>query len=186
MKYLKVNLGILLLLISSLSLTACNTESKKSEAVAATDKVNSEVPQPSQATQIIAQYLVLKDALVGDNTDATKQAGEKLTAALSNFKLDQFKGNEKSKLTQILADSKLSARQISDSDIAQQREQFLSLSANMIELVAITGATQKLYQQYCPMYNNNKGGTWLSAHKEVKNPYFGSSMLTCGVVQREI
>ncbi|MBC9795264.1 DUF3347 domain-containing protein [Sinomicrobium sp. FJxs] len=36
------------------------------------------------------------------------------------------------------------------------------------------------------MYNENEGGKWLSADSEVKNPYFGQKMLSCGKVQKEI
>jgi hypothetical protein len=30
------------------------------------------------------------------------------------------------------------------------------------------------------MYNNGKGGNWLSLEEEINNPYFGKQMLHCG------
>jgi Cu(I)/Ag(I) efflux system membrane fusion protein len=42
-----------------------------------------------------------------------------------------------------------------------------------------------VYVQHCPMADNNKGADWLSLEKEIRNPYFGSSMLTCGEVTKE-
>jgi hypothetical protein len=36
------------------------------------------------------------------------------------------------------------------------------------------------------MYNENKGAMWISEMKEVKNPYFGAKMLTCGTVEEVI
>ena len=36
------------------------------------------------------------------------------------------------------------------------------------------------------MANNNQGAIWLSTDKEIKNPYFGDDMLTCGRVIDEI
>jgi hypothetical protein len=30
------------------------------------------------------------------------------------------------------------------------------------------------------MYNEGKDGYWISETKDVKNPYYGSEMLTCG------
>ncbi|NVK50788.1 MAG: DUF3347 domain-containing protein, partial [Cyclobacteriaceae bacterium] len=36
------------------------------------------------------------------------------------------------------------------------------------------------------MYKNNTGGVWLSASTDIKNPLFGSAMLTCGSVQDTI
>ncbi len=55
----------------------------------------------------------------------------------------------------------------------------------MISMVALTGSHIPPYEQYCPMYNNNKGGVWLSSTEKILNPYFGSSMLRCGMVRGE-
>jgi hypothetical protein len=33
---------------------------------------------------------------------------------------------------------------------------------------------------------NNEGAYWLSAEKEVNNPYFGDKMLHCGSVKEEL
>jgi Cu(I)/Ag(I) efflux system membrane fusion protein len=37
-----------------------------------------------------------------------------------------------------------------------------------------------VYYQFCPMYDNNKGGYWLSETEEIRNPYFGKEMISCG------
>ena len=37
-----------------------------------------------------------------------------------------------------------------------------------------------IYYQHCPMANDGKGANWLSKEEEIKNPYFGSMMLSCG------
>ncbi len=76
------------------------------------------------------------------------------------------------------------AEHISESAIDHQREHFKMLSKDVIDMVVITGTDMKLYEQFCPMYD---GGTaWLSKEENVLNPYYGSSMLRCGKVQREI
>ena len=67
------------------------------------------------------------------------------------------------------------------------RETFLSISDRMIKLVEnFQSLTHPLYVQYCPMADANKGAIWLSRNKEVINPYFGESMLTCGEVLKTI
>jgi hypothetical protein len=45
---------------------------------------------------------------------------------------------------------------------------------------------QALYHDHCPMYNEKKGCMWLSELKEVKNPYFGAEMPTCGTIEEVI
>ena len=65
---------------------------------------------------------------------------------------------------------------------------FLSLSkclseiSNKIEVEMPKGKI--LYLDFCPMANNNKGGFWLNIEKEIKNPYFGSSILKCVSVKK--
>ncbi|KKM63345.1 hypothetical protein LCGC14_1512330, partial [marine sediment metagenome] len=86
----------------------------------------------------------------------------------------------------IIEDAKEHAEHISESPIGHQREHFDVLSKDMIDLIAITGTEEKLYQDFCPMYNDNKGAQWLSATKEIKNPYYGAKMMSCGSVQKEI
>jgi Cu(I)/Ag(I) efflux system membrane fusion protein len=42
-----------------------------------------------------------------------------------------------------------------------------------------------LYLTFCPMAFENKGAYWLADSPEVRNPYFGAKMLTCGEVRAE-
>lgn len=71
----------------------------------------------------------------------------------------------------------------SKSDLEGQREVFVSLSQNMIQIgQQISGLDGKLYVQHCPMANNDKGANWLSLEEEIRNPYYGDAMLTCGSV----
>ena len=75
---------------------------------------------------------------------------------------------------------------IAKSEIVHQREHFEGMAKDFMDILAITGTDRTLYQQYCPMYNKNKGGYWLSDSQEIKNPLFGSKMLTCGSVKETI
>ena len=99
---------------------------------------------------------------------------------------DKFGDEQQDELRDIVEDATEHAEHIAKSDIGHQREHFDVLSKDIIDLLAITGSDRTLYQAYCPMYNNNKGAQWLSASKEIKNPYYGSKMMTCGEVQKEI
>jgi Cu(I)/Ag(I) efflux system membrane fusion protein len=45
---------------------------------------------------------------------------------------------------------------------------------------------QKLFVQHCPMADNDRGADWLSLSREIRNPYYGEAMLTCGEVSKEI
>ena len=74
-----------------------------------------------------------------------------------------------------------------NSDIEKQRSHFVILNENIIAMATnINDLDTTLYVQKCPMANNNKGAIWLSAEKEIRNPYYGDAMLTCGEVKQVI
>ena len=143
------------------------------------DKMNN-----TKADAVLADYFILKDALVGDDSKKAAQAGSKLMVSLKAFDVTSYNKEQQKELVDIIEDAVENAEHISKSPIAHQREHFKTLSTDITDMVAITGTKNKLYQQFCPMYD--KGSAWLSTSNEVKNPYYGSKMLKCGKVQKEI
>ena len=164
--------------------------SEGSEMMEDGEQTSEEMPgsenQDSQTGIIINDYLELKDALVADNSEGAAQAGESLVAAFENFNMSGYEAAERQELTEIIESAKEHADHISYSDMAHQREHFELMSIDMVDMLAITGSPERLYQQFCPMYNNKKGAIWLSTSEEIRNPYFGQNMLSCGEVQKEI
>ncbi len=75
---------------------------------------------------------------------------------------------------------------ISESNVAKQRAAFEIISQDLEVLLSKNVTSGTIYKQYCPMAFNGKGAYWLSNSKEVRNPYYGDKMLTCGVVDSEI
>ena len=65
-------------------------------------------------------------------------------------------------------------------DINIQRNHFTTLSKDIYSLIKVAKYEVPVYFQHCPMYNDGKGANWLSKENAVKNPYYGSMMLTCG------
>lgn len=205
MKNLKINLGIVMLFCASLTAVSCKTNNEEgntdhsnmdqemmnadSEMMEDGSQTSRDMPgsedQDSQTVRIVNDYLELKDALVSDNTEEAAKAGKNLVVAFEGFNMNGFNEEEQEELIEIIEDAKEHAEHITMSDIAHQREHFDILSIDLADMLEITGSPKPLYQQFCPMYNNNKGAIWLSASKEIKNPYFGQKMLTCGEVQKE-
>jgi hypothetical protein len=140
--------------------------------------------QDSKAEVILKDYFNLKNALVGDDNAKAKDLGMALTQSLKSFDVSSHSNTEQTELKDIIVDATEHAEHISESDIAHQREHFKILSKDITDMVAITGTNKKLYEQFCPMYDG--GSVWLSMEKDIKNPYYGSQMLNCGKLQREI
>jgi Cu(I)/Ag(I) efflux system membrane fusion protein len=135
----------------------------------------------------VKQYLLLKDKLVVDNADiqsdvkAMQQALRKVDMTLvmgdaHNVWMGALKAMNKELI--------LLSKAVS---ITEQRSLFLNISKSLSEATQQLGVKMKdhqaLYLEFCPMANDDKGGYWLSTEKVIKNPYFGSKMLKCGVVK---
>jgi hypothetical protein len=126
-----------------------------------------------QLSQLLSSYYNIKNALVtGDANSAASNADQFLrTANTIDFKVIS-EGN-----IHIL--SKDAGKISSTKELKKQREYFATLSSNMASVAkAIKLGNQPVYVQFCPM----KKASWLSSEKQIRNPYYGSSMLTCGEV----
>lgn len=182
MKTLKATLIASALVLTAFASTSCKDGNKEK----ATNSTQSEMKgkQDAKALAVLNDYFNLKDALVNDDNSKAKTLGNTLAQSLKSFDASNYSDSEKMELKDIIEDATEHAEHISESDIKHQREHFKTLSKDVTDLIAITGTNTKLYEQFCPMYD---GGTaWLSTKEEIRNPYYGSKMLKCGKVQREI
>ncbi|WP_026836496.1 DUF3347 domain-containing protein [Gillisia sp. JM1] len=205
MKKSKSILGVMLLAIIAFTVTSCRDSKKEDDHEMDQDDMEMEhdnmemnnssmnssdnmaIDQDKSATDIIiVNYLELKNALVADNTEAAASSGEKIVSALKAFDVKSYSEEEQKELNDIIVDAVEHAEHIAESAMDHQREHFEILSKDVADLIAITGTNKTLYQDFCPMYNDGKGAIWLSEFKEIKNPYYGSKMLTCGSLQKEI
>jgi len=149
-----------------------------------TDAMVMDTQQASQIKQVLDKYMAVKDALVSDNGATAQKAGKQLESTLSSFNVSSYNSEQQAELKDIIEDAKEHAEHISKSEIAHQREHFKTLSKDILDMVTITGTDTTLYQQFCPMYD--KGSSWLSMSKDIKNPFYGSKMLACGRVEKQI
>src|SRR5690606_23483430 len=139
--------------------------------------------------RLLDWYLNLKDALVNDNyNEAKKKAGE-ASGILETVNMKDFTAedhDEWMKHHNALRD--IIKTTASSSSIADMRDHFIALSNHMISIAQHFGtpAGETLFIQHCPMADSNQGADWLSRDSKVRNPYFGSSMLTCGEVIDQI
>lgn len=141
---------------------------------------------PVSPDGLVDAYLQVKDALVADNAAQASDAAEQFASILAQLQPAEITVEQQKSYQSLQVKIAGLIQNIISGAIEAQRESFELLSNDMVEIVAITGTSKPLYQQYCPMYKQNEGGMWLSAAEEIRNPLFGSQMLTCGVVQTTI
>lgn len=164
--------------------------SKKMEDVKSTETKTDviTVTQADYTTDIIISYINLKNRLVNDDSKGAADKGKVLLASFERFDTKTLDAKQKKEYIDIADDAKEHAEHIGDNagKIDHQREHFAILSKDINDLVKLLGSDQKLYQDHCPMYNEGKGAIWISETKEIKNPYYGSQMLTCGSLKKTL
>lgn len=173
--------------------TACTENSTQSEAnntdTAKTNTAATNVGASTTSTnEVVTHYLHLKNALAVDNSKEAATAGKAVVEALEKIDPASLTTDQKKVYDDVKDDMKEHGQHIGDNadKIEHQREHFEMLSNGLYDLVKSLGSEQTLYKDHCPMYNDNKGAIWLSEVKEIKNPYLGKKMLTCGTVKEEI
>jgi Cu(I)/Ag(I) efflux system membrane fusion protein len=140
-----------------------------------------------QLRDVVEEYLELSLALVAADETKAKKSAEKLMREFGETDMGLL-GHVPHKYWMEAADSmKLTTRKIIDSEkLDQKRAAFIGLSNNIIKSVKAFGVDKKLFLQFCPMADDDRGAYWLSAQKEILNPYFGDMMLHCGETKEEI
>lgn len=129
---------------------------------------------------VLDDYLKIKEALVKSDADKAAGYAGDMILTVNNTDATKFTAKDKSTWEEEKENLLKNATLISKTtDIEKQRTAFSKLSDATWRLVKETdGAASTVYHQYCPM----KKMYWLSAEPAIKNPYYGSSMLTCGKV----
>lgn len=130
-----------------------------------------------QLKPVFDNYFSLKDALVKTDSKMASAKSKDLLTAITVVKMETLKMDVHMTWMKVYKDLTADAKNISETqDIKKQRELFKSLSKNTYELIKVSKFTEPVYYQYCPMQDAN----WLSKENTIKNPYYGSQMLSCG------
>ncbi|WP_299604133.1 efflux RND transporter periplasmic adaptor subunit [uncultured Aquimarina sp.] len=125
-------------------------------------------------------YLKMKDAFVDSDVSAVSTFSR---AMLQEIQLVPESELGKMEKTHFIKIKQMLSSISENNDIENQRIHFVELNQNFVPIIkTIEGLQQQVYIQKCPMANNNKGAFWMSADKEISNPYYGEQMLTCGSV----
>ncbi len=157
--------------LASIASIAQHDHSKPAEQTTQTSLPIFKDPSVDKAYGI---YTQLKDALVASKKDEAKQLSGELQKTLLVISAGKSAAAEAGNIAYATT-------------LADQRKAFATLSTEMSTLIKANSLTSgQLYLEYCPMANNNEGAYWLSNEKQIKNPYFGQAMLSCGAVKETI
>lgn len=140
--------------------------------------------QNSEIAKLTTAYYGIKNALIADDGETASSQAELFLKSIdavskSNLSASQLKVWQEQKAKLIATNEAISKT----TDVDKQREQLNELSNSLFAtLKAFKVNENPVYYQYCPM----KKAYWLSSEKEIKNPYYGKKMLTCGSVKETL
>lgn len=161
--------------------SAINLENSKKPAE------NIEMQNSGELQLVFDLYFGVKDALVQTDGNAASIRAIALLSAINKVEMGELQTQAHDVWMVKMKTLKENAEKISQStDAANQRVYFSALSENMYELMKVSNPESSVYYQKCPMYNNGKGANWLSKESVIKNPYYGSMMMTCGSTVEKI
>jgi DNA-binding transcriptional regulator WhiA len=127
----------------------------------------------AQSTDLLGLYYNIKDALISGNAATVRAEATSFVKAINSDEVKKLP--EASRLVLSKGASNIAQAK----DIKKQREYFAAFSDDMFALAKSTKlSTAPIYKAYCPM----KKASWLSSEATIKNPYYGTAMLTCGKV----
>jgi len=131
--------------------------------------------------EITVEYLKIKDTLTNDTTDNVNDNAKAIMVLTKKLDVSNLMGEHKDHFKEIPVKISSAAKDLSKAkDIKSMRKAFNDLSkpmamwATMIKPSGINVA-------YCSM----TPGSWLQMGKEIRNPYYGASMLKCGEIVSE-
>lgn len=135
-------------------------------------------------TTVLNAYFGLKDAFVASQVETVKTKAQKMLKEVKNLRTNNLGAMEVSHINEM---NKM-LKAITENDVLEnQRNHFVILSRDMIAFASNLDKVEiPVFVHHCPMANTNKGADWLSLSQEVKNPYYGDAMMTCGEVVKEI
>jgi hypothetical protein len=134
--------------------------------------------------EVYNRYFALKEALVKSDPSLASAEATRLLAATGKVNMGALKGQEHERFMKMQNKLAEYSKAIAETkSLEKQRVAFSKLSGPVYDLMKAVSPGYEVYLDHCPMYNEGKGADWISREKPIRNPYYGSKMMTCGNVK---
>jgi len=128
-------------------------------------------PVDREIDLVMREYSKIHASLTQDKTTGVDSAAQSIVKITSDVNTTD------AKVLPLMASIRKAAQTIQGKDLSSARIEFFELSKPLLAYVyQFYSGEQKYYRFYCDMAK--KG--WVQDSENLRNPYYGSSMLTCG------
>ena len=171
----------ILILLTGFSLLSFTLQTQPNGAVQKTTYTQASPQFKAQLTAIYKSSLHLKEALISSDAKKAQQAAGGVKKALTQVDKTLLKDKAYAEWMsyQNLLNSSLDKIE-SENKLKSQRKYFAQFNDALYKSVKAFGIEETVYYQHCPMALDGQGAYWLSDSKQIRNPYLGDNMLTCG------
>lgn len=131
-----------------------------------------------QMQPVLASYLKIATALAADSTNGVTPASEAIAKQAAKLDAESLTGEHAAHHKDLPAKLRKAAQALSKAaTLEEARKSFKQLSMPMAMWVTMS-KPKHVHVLYCSMAK----ASWVQKHGDVRNPYFGSKMSTCGEV----
>lgn len=146
-------------------------------------------PFRASLESVYRAYLDMQVALAGDDVGAARSAANRLRVSVPDVQTEMLSREARARWEEeapVLAWESQAAEEAAT--IAEVRDRFQPLSRSVLSLERTFrhAGDSKRVEIFCPMAFDDKGASWLQVAGRTANPYFGSSMLVCGMPREEL
>jgi hypothetical protein len=138
-------------------------------------------PASTPAQKLLVAYLTVQQKLAADDAKGARAGFTQLRAASDSKDL-----TASPELRQQL--SAAATAGAGAKDIEAERAAFIKASDALLVWLQKEGNSlgKSVRVAHCPMAADGKGARWVQLEPKLKNPYYGSEMLTCGSLETEV
>lgn len=140
-----------------------------------------------QLKDIFQAYLPLVESLVNANVETAHQSASGLLSTIEQVSasgLQSESGEQWEHDQHVLVNATQSL--LNQKQVTGMRKILPLLSDQLFQTLVRFQVETGAYRMFCPMAFGSHGAFWLSDSEEIRNPYLGEQMLTCGNIKEKI
>lgn len=128
-------------------------------------------PVDKEVADILDQYFLIHSSLANDSQQGVDEAAHKIMNLAMNVQTEDAQAKK------LMEQVHMAAHQMNGKDLKQTRDLFFELSKPLLAyLNQYYSGDRTFYRYFCSMAKK----AWIQPAKDVRNPYLGSEMPTCG------
>ena len=131
-----------------------------------------------QMKPVVASYLAIQERLAADSLDGVSNAAATLASSASGLRVAEFTGHHAEHYKQLPAKVAEGAEALGNSSTIEEARNAFKVLSRPMAMWASMAKPAGVSVVYCSMAN----ASWLQSKGDIRNPYYGVSMLACGEV----